>query len=84
MNISKSIQDINLVDSFLSSASTENTRDAEYIAKLIIERATGHRTKKISVMAEKTLMGVKILGICNTEVWYRKRESYGVNGKKSN
>ena len=61
MNKSKSLQDLNLVDSFLFSASTENPQDAELIAKLIIERATGRRIKEISVMPEKQLSGVDIM-----------------------
>jgi len=61
MNKSKSLQDLNLVDSFLFSASNENSQDAELIAKLIIERATGRRIKEISVMPEKQLAGVDII-----------------------
>lgn len=41
MSKSKTFQELNLVDGFLFGASTENPEDAEYIAKLIIERATG-------------------------------------------
>lgn len=61
MKTSKSLQDLNLVDSFLFSASTENPQDAEFIAKLIIERATGRKIKEISVMPEKQLAGVDIM-----------------------
>ena len=61
MKTSKSLQDLNLIDSFLFSASTENSQDAEFIAKLIIERATGRRIKEISVMPEKTLAGLDIM-----------------------
>lgn len=50
---SKSLQDLNLIDSFLFSASTENPQDAEFIAKLIVERATGKKIKEISVLPEK-------------------------------
>lgn len=57
----KSLQDLNLIDSFLFSASTENSQDAEFIAKLIIERATGRRIKDICVMAEKQLAGIDIM-----------------------
>ncbi len=60
MNKSKSLQDLNLIDSFLFSASTENSQDAEYIAKLIIERATGRKIKPVSVMTEKQLEGVMV------------------------
>ena len=58
MNKSKSLQDLNLVDSFLFSASTENPQNAKLIAKLIIERATGRRIKEVSVLPEKQLAGV--------------------------
>lgn len=61
MKTSKSLQDLNLVDSFLFSASTENPQNAEFIAKLIIERATGRKIKEISVMPEKQLAGVDIM-----------------------
>lgn len=57
----KSLQDLNLIDSFLFSASTENSQDAEFIAKLIIERATGRRIKDICVMPEKQLAGIDIM-----------------------
>ena len=57
----KSLQDLNLIDSFLFSASTENPQDAEFIAKLIIERATGRRIKDICVMPEKQLAGIDIM-----------------------
>ena len=49
MNKSKSFQELNLVDGFLFGASTEKPEDAKYIAKLIIERATGKRTYSESI-----------------------------------
>ena len=42
----------------LFSATTENPKDAEWIAKLIIERATGRKVKEISVVSEKQLLGI--------------------------
>ena len=60
MYISKKLEDLNLIDSFLFSATTENPKDAELIAKLIIERATGKKVKEISVISEKQLLGISI------------------------
>ena len=54
----QSIQDLNLLDSYLFGEVTENPENAEYIAKIIIERTLGCRIKKISVMPEKQLAGV--------------------------
>lgn len=60
MNKSKSFQELNLVDGFLFGASTENPEDAEYIAKLIIERATGKEVSQITVTQEKPLLGMDV------------------------
>ena len=49
---------LNLINSFLFGASTEKPENAEFIAKLIIERATGKKVGKISVMPEKSLLGI--------------------------
>lgn len=54
----KTLQELNLIDSFLFGASTEKTQDAEFIAKLIIERATGRKIGKVAVVSEKVLTGV--------------------------
>ncbi len=54
----QSIQDLNLLDSYLFGAATEIPENAEYIAKIIIERTLGCKIKKISVMPEKQLAGV--------------------------
>lgn len=56
----KSLQDLNLLDSFLFGASTENSQNAEFISKIIIERVKGHKIKKITVMPERQLSGVDI------------------------
>ncbi len=60
MSKSKPFQELNLVDGFLFGASTENPEDAEYIAKLIIERATGKKVREVSVTQEKPLLGVDV------------------------
>lgn len=54
----QSIQDLNLLDSYLFGEVTEIPENAEYIAKIIIERTLGCKIKKISVMPEKQLAGV--------------------------
>ena len=56
----KPLQELDLIDAFLFGASTEKTQDAEFIAKLIIERATGQKVDKISVVSEKELAGIDI------------------------
>ncbi len=56
----KPLQELNLIDSFLFGASTEKIQDAEFIAKLIIERATNEKVDKISVVPEKELTGIDI------------------------
>ena len=42
----KPLQELNLIDSFLFGASTEKIQDAEFNAKLIIERATNQKVDK--------------------------------------
>ena len=56
----KPLQDLNLIDAFLFAASTEKNQDAEFIAKLIIERATNEKVDGISVVSEKELTGIDI------------------------
>lgn len=60
MNKSKSLQELNLINSFLFGASTEDPQNAEFIAKLIIERATGKKVSNVTVIQEKPLMGPDI------------------------
>ena len=56
----KPLQELNLIDAFLFGASTEKTQDAEFIAKLIIERATNEKLDQITVVSEKELAGIDI------------------------
>ena len=56
----KPLQELNLIDAFLFGASTEKIQDAEFIAKLIIERATNEKVDSISVVPEKELTGIDI------------------------
>lgn len=62
----KGMQGLNLINAFLFRASTENSENAEFIAKLIIERATGRTVEQISVVPEKNLTGIDLgqHGIC--------------------
>ncbi len=62
----KGMQGLNLINAFLFRASTENSEHAKFIAKLIIERATGRTVEQISVVPEKTLTGIDLgqHGIC--------------------
>ncbi len=70
----KSLQELNMLDSFLFSASTEKIQDAEFIAKIIIERATGKKLDKVVVEEEKQLVGIDIdqrgvrLDLCISEI----------------
>ena len=56
----KPLQELDLIDAFLFGASTEKPQDAEFIAKLIIERATNEKLDKISVVSEKEFSGIDI------------------------
>ena len=60
------MQGLDLINAFLFRASTENSENAEFIAKLIIERATGRKVEQISVISEKVLTGIDLgqHGIC--------------------
>ena len=62
----KSMQDLDLINSFLFRALTENPEHAKFIAKLVIERATGRKVEQISVVSEKALTGIDLgrHGIC--------------------
>ena len=62
----KSMQDLDLINSFLFRALTENPEHAKFVAKLVIERATGRSVEQISVVSEKALAGIDLgrHGIC--------------------
>ena len=60
MKKSKSFQELNLVDGFMFGASTEDPENAKFIAKLIIERATGKKVKEVTVTQEKPLLGLDV------------------------
>ena len=46
----RSLEELNLMDSFLFEASTEDSEDAKKIAKVIIERVTGIPVKNLTVL----------------------------------
>ena len=54
----RSLEELNLMDSFLFEASTEDSEDAKKIAKVIIERVTGHAVKNLTVETQKELKGI--------------------------
>ena len=58
--LQKSLEDLNLMDSFLLDAATEDPENAKKIAKVIIERATGHVVENLVVEIEKQLKGLSI------------------------
>lgn len=56
----KSYEELNLMDSFLFEAATEKPENAVIIAKVIIERATGRKVKKLIVETQKELKGINV------------------------
>ena len=54
----RSLEELNLMDSFLFEASTEDSEDAKKIAKVIIERVTGIPVKNLTVETQKELKGI--------------------------
>ena len=51
---------LSLINSYIFGASTEDPENAEFIARLIVERATGEQIGEVSVTPEKTLLGLDI------------------------
>ena len=56
----KSLEDLNLMDSFLLDAATEDPENAKTIAKIAIERATGHDIKNLIVKTQKQFKGISL------------------------
>ena len=54
----RTLEELNLMDSFLFEASTEDSEDAKKIAKIIIERVTGHTVRNLTVETQKDLKGI--------------------------
>lgn len=57
-NYHKSLKELNMMDSFLFDASTQNPHNAEIIAKIIIERATGRKINHIVIESQKQIKGI--------------------------
>ena len=55
-----SLQELNLLDSFLFSVTTENPENAKLIAKIIIRRVLGINTENIQVETEKQYKGINV------------------------
>ena len=58
--LTKSLEDLNLMDAFLMDVATEDAENAKLIAKVIIERATGRRVENLVVETQKQLKGLTI------------------------
>ncbi len=73
MIVYKNLEDLNLIDSYLFSRSTEKSQNAKLIAKMIIERAMGRIIKEVKIETEKSLQGVDFtrhgirMDLCITE-----------------
>lgn len=56
----KSLEDLNMMDSFLFEETTESLEDAKLIAGIIIKRVTGHTADNLIVETEKQLKGISL------------------------
>lgn len=56
----KSLEELDMMDAFLFEAATEDVENAKKIAKIIIERATGHKVKNLIVETQKQLKGINV------------------------
>lgn len=54
------LEELNMMDSFLFEAATEDAENAEKIARIIIERVTGHRVKNLIIESQKSLKGINV------------------------
>ena len=52
------LEELDMMDSFLFEAATEDAEKAEKIARIIIERVTGHRVKNLIIESQKSLKGI--------------------------
>lgn len=58
LRVKRTLNDLNLMDSFLFSAITEHTQNAEVVARIVVERATGLKLGKVIIETEKQLLGI--------------------------
>lgn len=56
----KTLQDLNMMDSFLFEATTEDMENAKKIAKIIIKRTTGHSVENLVIEPQKQLKGLSL------------------------
>ena len=54
------LEELDMMDSFLFEAATEDAEKAEKIARIIIERVTGHRVKNLIIESQKSLKGINV------------------------
>ncbi len=54
----RNLSDLNLIDAFMFNASTEKIQDAEFVARIIVERATGQKLGRVIVQPEKSIRGI--------------------------
>jgi len=56
----KPLEELNMMDAFLFEAVTEEVENAKKIARIIIERATGHKVENLIVETQKQLKGINV------------------------
>lgn len=56
----KPLDELDMMDSYLFEAITEDTENAKKIAKIIIERVTGHQVKNLIIETQKQLKGINV------------------------
>ncbi len=56
----KTLQDLNMMDSFLFEATTEDIENAKKIAKVIIRRVTGHSVENLIIEPQKQIKGLSL------------------------
>lgn len=56
----KPLEELDMMDAFLFEAATEDDENAKKIAKIIIERVTGHRVKNLIIETQKQLKGINV------------------------
>ena len=74
----KTLQDLNMLDSFLFEAATEDTENAKKVAKIIIRRVIGYPVENLIVESQKQLKGLSLdkHGI-RMDLYMKERTSFG-------
>lgn len=60
INPLKPLEELDMMDAFLFEAATEDAQNAKKIAKVIIERVTGHQVKNLIIETQKQLKGINV------------------------